>query len=306
MRNYIDLVEKTLSVLHALGDGAVTLKDIAARTGLLKSSAFRILYTLKELGYVERPAGNGTYRVTCKVLELSRGAPGRPLLLTLARPYLNRLRDVLQESIWLAELRGRAMILIDVANTAQKLRLSLDIGDRCPFHASAVGKAVAAFLSPEELDVVIGREKLKRFTPKTITSRARFMSELATVRRDGYAMNKEETVEGAFLVGAPIFDAASRPFGAISASCLVSRCSDPQGRRVQQMIRETMAAAAAITAEVGRTDFQRPDIVRPGSLERLSAEVRRAERERLRVDRPTDPAAEMRGLSQRAATSDHR
>jgi hypothetical protein len=114
MRNSIDLVEKALGVLHALGDGAVTLTDIAARTGLLKSSAFRILYTLRELGCVEKPAGNGTYRVTCKVLELSRAAPGRPLLLTLARPYLNRLQDVLQESIWLAELRGRAMILIDV------------------------------------------------------------------------------------------------------------------------------------------------------------------------------------------------
>jgi DNA-binding IclR family transcriptional regulator len=94
VRNYIDLVEKTLRVLHALGDGAVTLKDLAARTGLLKSSAFRILDTLKEPGYVERPACNGIYRVTCKVLELSRGASGRPSLLTLARPHLKRLTKV--------------------------------------------------------------------------------------------------------------------------------------------------------------------------------------------------------------------
>src|SRR5262245_35893656 len=67
-RNHIDLTVKTMSVLESLvesGEGA-SLKDVAARVGLIKSSVFRILFTLKELGYVEQVKDSGRYRLTFK------------------------------------------------------------------------------------------------------------------------------------------------------------------------------------------------------------------------------------------------
>jgi len=100
-RNHIDLVVKAIKVLEVLAAGppVTTLKDVAANAGLVKSSAFRILYTLKEMGYVDRPGYNGSYSLTLKVSGLVRRAPARPALVTLARPHLGRLRDVLHESV---------------------------------------------------------------------------------------------------------------------------------------------------------------------------------------------------------------
>ena len=253
-RNHIELVEKTLNVLEALADGEAgsTLATLASRTGLVKSSTFRILYTLKELGYVDQNGPNGPYRLTLKALALARRAAIRPTLINVARPHLVRLRDRLQESVWLAEWRRREVVLADVAEAAHKLRLSLDLGDACPLHASALGKAVAAHLSPEQLKGVLGDAPLPRYTARTLTSRFRLGQELERVRRQGFAMNEEETIEGALLAGAPVFDAQRRVCAAVSVSCPTARC--PQGKR-QAMVRGVIAAAAAISADLAALGF---------------------------------------------------
>jgi IclR family acetate operon transcriptional repressor len=252
-RNHIELVEKTLRVLEVLSEGALHLKGLAARVGLVKSSAFRILYTLKELGYVEQPHRNGAYRLTMKALALARSPALRPTLVNVVRPHLERLREELHESVWLAELRGRTVLLVDAAETAHQLRLSLDLGDSCPLHAAALGKAIAAWMPPAELRAALGRGKLPAYTAKTIVSRARLAAELARVRRLGYALNEEETIEGALLAGAPIFDAQRAAFAAISVAAPTARCS---ARKREHMIRAVRETAAAISRELAALGFR--------------------------------------------------
>src|SRR5882762_9334172 len=115
-RNHIDLTVKTMCVLESLVESAegASLKDIAARVGLVKSSVFRILFTLKEIGYVEQISESGQYRLTFKTTGLVRRSVDRPTLLNIARPRLIHLRDELQESAWLAEHRRHGVVLIDV------------------------------------------------------------------------------------------------------------------------------------------------------------------------------------------------
>lgn len=252
-RNYVELVEKTLRVLEALSEGALHLKGIVARVGLVKSSVFRILYTLKELGYVEQASPNGAYRLTVKALALARSRALRPTLLDVVRPHLKRLRDELHESVWLAELRGRTVLLVDVAEAAHKLRLSLDVGDACPLHASALGKAIAAWMPPAEVRAALGRGKLPAYTARTIVSRARLAAELARVRRQGYAVNEEETIEGAFIAGAPIFDAEANAFAAISVTAPTARCSP---RKREHMIRAVKKTTAAVSAHLTGLGFR--------------------------------------------------
>ena len=252
-RNYVELVEKNIRVLEALSEGALHLKGIAARVGLVKSSVFRILYTLKELGYVEQASPNGAYRLTVKTLGLARSPALRPTLLSVVRPHLTRLRDELGESVWLAELRGRTVLLVDAAETTHKLRLSLDLGDACPLHAAALGKAVAAWMPRSQLQAALGRGKLPAYTAKTIVSRARLAGELAGVREQGYAVNDEETIEGAIVVGAPIFDAGGRGFAAISVAVPTARCT---ARKREHMIRAIKKTATAISAELAGLGFR--------------------------------------------------
>lgn len=257
-RNHIDLVVKTMSVLESLAhaEQGVSLKDVASSVGLVKSSVFRILYTLKELGYVDQSAGTGNYRLSLKVLSLVRRSAQRPTLLKIARPHLTRLRDQLQESAWLAERRGSTVILVDVAEASHRLRLSFDVGDRCPLHATALGKSIAAYMTPAEIDAFLSKDKLHRFTSKTIANRAEVKAELAKVRRQGFATNDEETVEGALLIGAPIFDVENRVFAAISVSIPTARCSSDKRREIILAVKH---ASGKLSTDLAQLGFRWPE-----------------------------------------------
>lgn len=253
-KNHVELVDKAMRVLEALAQEgeASDLKDLSARVGLVKSSTFRILYTLRELGYVEQ-RGRGSYSLTPKLFRLAKKAPAQASLNTIAHPYLVRLRDALDEAAWLAQWRRGRVILTDVAEARQKLRLSLDIGDDSPVHASALGKAVAAHLPPEELANALGSGPLPRLTEHTRTDRAQLLRELAEVRENGYALNEEETIEGAILIGAPVFDARNVVVASISTSCPVARCS-PEKRKA--MIEHVKTIGAAISKELAEAGFR--------------------------------------------------
>jgi IclR family acetate operon transcriptional repressor len=203
-----------------------SLSDLAQRVELVKSSVFRILFTLKSLGYVEQTGEGGAYRLTLKAMGLARFTSERPTLVSTARRYLEAIRDKLHESAWLAEWRRGGVIIVDEAPVSHRLRLSLDVGDQCPLHASALGKAIAAYIPPKLLEEALGPGPLRRFTNRTITSRPRLAMELSKVRRQGYAVNEEESVEGAVLISAPIFDAEGAAFAAVSVSCPTARCTE--------------------------------------------------------------------------------
>jgi DNA-binding IclR family transcriptional regulator len=244
-RNYIELVDKTMRVLQTLaaGKGPMLLKDIAAQTGIVKSSVFRILFTLKELGYVEQPGRNGDYQLSLMMLPLARSAP-RATLVNVARPHLRRLCSELGESVWLAQRRGEALVIVDCVLAPHRLKLSYDVGDLCPIHATAIGKCVAAFLKPDELERLLQTTRLEAFTSRTITNAADLKVELARVRQSGYAINDEETVYGIILIGAPVFDAGREVCGAISISALADRSSEARRREFIQAIQRCVAAVS--------------------------------------------------------------
>jgi DNA-binding IclR family transcriptional regulator len=250
----VQLVAKTLQILEALGEheNGASLKPLAQRAGLVKSTAYRILQSLRQLGYVEQSGPNGDYRLTLKLLALARQPARRPSLAAAARPHLIRLRDALGESAWLAEWRQGAVVLIEVSEAPQRLQLSYGIGDRCPLHATALGKSVVAYMNPAAREAALGKGRLEVFTRRTITSRAKLSQELARVQRRGFAVNDGETVEGAMVIGAPIFDAEGRAFAAVSASALAARL--PAAKR-RDMIAAVVEAASAISRELAGLGF---------------------------------------------------
>lgn len=257
-RNHIDLVEKTMRVLEALAGNPTegSLKDIAVQARLVKSSTFRILYTLKELGYVQQAGVNGTYRPSPKLAALSRKAASEPAFLEIARPHLSRLRDEVWESVWLAQLRHGKVILVDVVEASHALRLRYDIGDQCPCHATSLGKAIAAHLSPPELECMLGKGKLRRFTRHTMTSRSRLRTELARARRNGFTVNNEETTEGAIIFGAPVLDVQGKVFAAMSVSVPTARCSPSRRKGIVAALKK---AGIALGADLARLDYRAPE-----------------------------------------------
>lgn len=222
----------------------------------MKSSTFRILYTLKEMGYVQQGGVNGIYHLSPKLAALSRGTVSEPVFLEIVRPHLSRLRNEVWESVWLAQLRHGTVILVEVVEASHVLRLRYDIGDRCPWHATSLGKAIAAYLSPAELKFVLGDKRLPRFTRRTITRRSGLRAELVRARRDGLAVNNEETTEGAIIFGAPLFDSLGKAFAAVSVSVPTVRCSSPRRKAIIASLKK---AGAALTAELARPRYRAPE-----------------------------------------------
>jgi DNA-binding IclR family transcriptional regulator len=255
-KNHIDLVVNTLAVLEALAlsEHGKALKEIANDVNLVKSSVFRILFTLKEIGYVEQPEANGVYRLTLKTAGLSRRNMNRMGLAMVVRPYLTMLRDNLDESVALAERRASSIILIDVIETSHPLRLNIHIGDDCPIHATAIGKAVAAFLSPKELTTFLENSKFSPYTEHTYTKLRDLKLDLARTQKTGYSLNNEETVAGVFIVGAPIFDARSSVCGALSVNIPTARCS---AARKKHLIASVIDVGKQISADLAGIGFVR-------------------------------------------------
>jgi DNA-binding IclR family transcriptional regulator len=254
-RNYIELVEKTLRVLESLSESeaGIALGELAARVGLVKSSLFRILFTLNKLGYVEKVGSEGVYASTHRLQALARKPIRRPSLIGIARPQLQEMCEKLRESAWLAEWRNGTVIMIDVAeSSSHALQLALNVGDRCPLHASALGKVIAAHLSRAELASVLGKDRLARYTERSVCNRKALLAQLAAIRRDGYGLNDEETIRGALAIGAPVFDSTGRAFAAVSVTAPTARCFPAKKR---EMIAETIRAASVISEDLAHAGF---------------------------------------------------
>src|SRR5207247_8803467 len=93
-----------------------------------------------------------------------------------------------------------------------------DIGSRLPAYCTSLGKAMLAFLPDDEIDRLYGAGQLLSRTKNTITTVARLKSELAAIRRRGYAVDLEETTAGVVCIGSPILGADGRAEAAISVA----------------------------------------------------------------------------------------
>ncbi len=216
---YIEVLGKTLDVLDVFGrseHNQLSLQDLAVATKLNKNTVFRILYTLAEHGYVLKE--RHSYQLGPKIADLGNARLHRPDLLTVAGPYLNSLRDRLGETVNLGILDEGRIRYIDVRESRERFRLAERVGGSDPLHSTALGKAHLAFLAPDQVRLLMKANGMAKQTENTITSLSALRAELEKVRALGYALDREESMLGAFCVAMPILGPGEKPLAAISIS----------------------------------------------------------------------------------------
>ena len=224
----------------------LSLAELAEQTGLPKPTVFRLALTLENAGFLTRSAEGhmfslGHRLVSVARLVLSRGLPA------LARPHMQSLARGFGHTVNLAVLDGDEMLFVNVIESRSSLRMVSGIGAREPFHATAVGKAVAAQLDPQELEAIVNRHPLRQITSSTITSRAQLDAELKQIRACGYALDRGESLAGAHCVGAAIVGRHG-VVGGISVSAAVDQLPEEDFPLVGEAVRQ---AAAEISAGLG-------------------------------------------------------
>ncbi len=239
-RYRIPSLERALEVLEHLDrrpEGR-TLVDLARGLGLPKNSVFRITTTLLRHGYLDRDPESKRLSLSRKVLALGYGAASGGGLVRCALGPMQDLRDAARETVVLSLLVDGEGFVLDQVQGTHPFRFVAEPGARQPLHASASAKAILAFLPEGEREALLGRAKLARLTPRTLTTPKALREELRRVRRQGYALDRQEHMRGVHCVAAPVLDRHGRPAASITvtgpADRLPESAMDALGRKVRK------------------------------------------------------------------------
>ncbi|MGD0228716.1 MAG: IclR family transcriptional regulator [Terriglobia bacterium] len=202
----VPMVEHALRILEVLAGSntALRLKEVGSKAQVGPTSAFRILRTLANLGYIAKDEATGRYRLTTKMRELAKWAQLSPNLHQAARPHLERLRAQFDETVNLAVLQDGEIVYLDILQSSKAFRMADTVGSRVPIHATALGKAIAAHVPKERLEGILSHCSWTRYTPRTITKRRDFLSALVKVQKQGYGSDNDESEHGASCIASAI------------------------------------------------------------------------------------------------------
>ena len=248
-RHSIQSVDRALFLLETIAEagGEASLTELANRTGLNISTCHHLLATLIQRGFAAKVPGRRLYALGGRILYLGHAClqvdlPRR------AQPYLEAINQATGETVHLAALQGDAVVTLAVREARHAVRVDTGkIGSMEAPHATSVGKAIMAWLPEDEIRRIL-TGGMKRFTDKTITEFPALIESLRIVRRNGYAIDREEFLPGVICVGAAIRDQAGTVIGAISASTPTMRATD---EHIALMRDEIAAATRALSAEFG-------------------------------------------------------
>lgn len=218
--NHIEVIARTVDVLEAFeGKPGLSLNELSHRVPIVKSSIYRILYTLEELGYVSKSHG-GRYSLTSKfgrlVINPQSNTPNE--LPAIALPFMASLLRRYQETVNLGVLHGDEVLYIRVLESPHAFRLAAHAGMRSPLHSTALGKALLSHMARHEIEKLTKAKLLQRCTNRTICDRSKFIKELAIVQRRGYAIDSGEDSDGAKCFGAAILNPDGKPVASMSIS----------------------------------------------------------------------------------------
>lgn len=239
---------KILDVFYE-AESDLTLHEISEKSKVGKTSAFRILYTLDKVGYVEKDQLSGKYRLGVGIVSAARKTLAGGSLVQIARPYLKKLRDEFGETTNLATLLKDDIVYLEIFESPHSFRMTDTVGSRVSWHSTALGKSIAAYLPEDRVKSLLKLSPMKRLTPNTITGLRDYLKVLASVRDQGYGMDCEESELGATCIAAPIFGAEDTIKAALSVSGPSPRIQDKQNKIIQSLKSISTAISRSLSTE---------------------------------------------------------
>lgn len=233
-------VARAIGLLKVFSDAQPewSLADLAQGTKLNKTTAFRLLSALEAEGLVMRNPLSGGYRLGVELVALGGCAMRSNPLRAVSRPVLESLAQECDEAATLEVLAGSHVLIVDEVSSRHPMGMSQDVGSRLPAHATATGKLLLAYASDEILAGL--RLPLAQLTDQTIVDVERLRTQLAEIRRQGYAVAVGELEPGFVAIAAPIYDRERQVAAAISVGGSSLRMS-PE-RRPELAVLVQMAA----------------------------------------------------------------
>lgn len=248
IKDRVRSVERAIDILQVLaaGRGAVGITELSQKTRLPRNTVYRILVSLAYKGIVAQHAPLQKYMLSAKIVLLASGFFQQSNLLNVARPIMESLRDCSGETAALSLLVEGGRICIDQVHSHYEYRIVLNQARVAPLYAGANGKALLAFLPPEELEQYLRETALIPFTPRTVTDRAALESELQEIRQQGFAITAGDLDSNVVSVAAPIMSGQQRPIGTIAVCGPQNRFTLDHARELAPTIMESARRIAVL------------------------------------------------------------
>jgi DNA-binding IclR family transcriptional regulator len=193
----------------------LSLSGIAKAMNVPRSTAFRLLYTLEDMGFVERVHGDRGYRLCTRILTLGFEYLASLDIVDVSRPFLELLRDDTGASSHLAVRDGREIIYLSRVPTRHPLTSTAVIGGRRPAHATPMGRMMLSALPEGEIEALYRGVELKAYTDQTPTTVAQLTAMLRKDRARGFVVSRGSFEIGGASIAAPIRNAAGEIVAAI-------------------------------------------------------------------------------------------
>jgi DNA-binding IclR family transcriptional regulator len=225
--NSIQVIDRLAQLLDAIAanEDAVSLKVLSAETGLHPSTAFRILASMAEHGFVERTS-RGNYQLGVKLLQLGSRVSSAVDIRKVALPLMEKLRDQLGETVNLTVREDDEVVYIERALAKRMIRVEQVIGSRAPLHVTAVGKLLLGEQGEEACRSYAKRSKLPAYTANTHTRATSLIQECLSAVKLGYAYDNEEAELGVGCIGTLVRDASGQVVAGLSVSAPIERRRD--------------------------------------------------------------------------------
>lgn len=251
-------VGKALEVLDQVAEFGrpVRFSELLEGSPYPKATLYRFVQTLTNQGMLSFDRERQTYAPGLRLVRLAHAAWAQASLAPIARQHIERLSQVVKETVHLAQLDHAQVIYVDKRNATDPVQMYSQAGKVGPAYCTGVGKVMLAYLAPDALERALDQQSYHAFTPATLSDRESLMADLVAIRDIGYGFDREEHEPGIICVAVPILTQQDRALGALSITSTLQRTNLAGLERLVPQIQETAQAIASDAANWHFPDTQ--------------------------------------------------
>lgn len=219
MTDNVQSVERAFTLFELLANHDIlSLSQLCGQTGLHKTTVYRLLRTLMQLGYVDKMQ-DGRYRLSMKVFEFGSKRIQNTNFYITARSFMRRLAISLEQTVHIViEDKNEVLYIDKITVNETGLKMQSKIGLKAPMYCTAVGKALLAAKTDTEIERYWNSVHKIKFTDKTIETYEDLLADIREVRRRGYALDRGEHEKDIICIGSSFATYQNRGAGAFSTS----------------------------------------------------------------------------------------
>lgn len=205
---------QVLAAFHH-ADAPLSLSEIAARAGVDRSTAQRMVHTLRSMGYIRRSGDGRGFVPGIRLLDHTLDYLRLDPLVRRATPVLQELRKEVRERVDLSLFDDlRVVYAVRLQSKRQTFYTTL-VGHSVPSFCSSGGWAILSRLPDDRVRDILDRSDRRPFTPHTVTEIPELLDKIAETHANGYALTLNQILLGEIAAGFPVLDANGEPVAAI-------------------------------------------------------------------------------------------